>query len=158
MRRLTHLFKYGHKTGLRHDFALLLNTFITTSRVPTGEFDLIIPVPLHPVRLRERGYNQAALLSGMLAERWGIRQSAGNLIRVRHTRNQAALRKKERWTNVRAAFRISFPSEIDGKSILLVDDLMTTGATLSEAARVLKDAKVKNVAALTLAMTSTGEF
>jgi predicted amidophosphoribosyltransferase len=76
-----------------------------------------------------------------------------NLIRVRHTPQQAFLTQIERWTNIQEAFKIKSPREFAGKSVLLVDDLLTTGATVSEAARVLKEADAKTIGVLSLAIT-----
>ena len=79
--------------------------------------------------------------------------SLKNLVRIRNTQHQTLLNEKERWTNIRDAFRIKNPIEFSGKNILIVDDLLTTGATASEAAHTLKNAGAKTVGILTLAIT-----
>jgi len=118
-----------------------------------SRFDMIVPIPLSRARLRERGYNQTQLLSEGLAQKFCRPQSLGNLTRVRHTQNQALLKKQQRWTNISGAFKIENPEEFHQRSILIIDDLFTTGATVSEAARVLKESGAKHVEALTLAIT-----
>ena len=101
--------------------------------------DLIMPMPLAARRLAERGFNQSALLGRALAERFNLRFAAGALARVRDTRPQAGLKRAERQQNVKNAFACN-PGQQDltGLRIALVDDVMTTGATMSEAARALK--------------------
>lgn len=111
--------------------------------------DLLVPVPLHPVRLRRRGYNQAALLADALGQRIGLPVESEVLIRERDTRSQVGLSAEERWTNVAGAFRCrSTPPA--GARILLVDDVLTTGATLRACAAALREAGAGPVWALTL--------
>jgi predicted amidophosphoribosyltransferase len=92
-------------------------------------------------------------LADVIARRYRIDLSIGNLIRVRNTEHQTLLSEKERWTNICGAFRIKNSAEFFGKNILIVDDLLTTGATASEAARTTKNAGAKTVGILTLAIT-----
>lgn len=114
--------------------------------------DVIVPMPLHRKRLAERGFNQSAEIARSLARSVGVPLALDILVRSRHTAPQSDLRYAERRVNVRGAFSCS--REIDGLSVALVDDVMTTGATLDEAARTLKRAgaaRVENwVAARTL--------
>ena len=118
------------------------------------KFDIIIPIPLHDVRLRERGYNQSKLLAEGISQRFHIKLSDKNLMRIRHTKNQAMLKQKERWTNIQGAFRIKYPGDFFNKTILIIDDLLTTGATASEAACMLKNSGAKRVDILTLAIAN----
>ena len=152
MKRLLHLFKYGHKTALRHFFLNLMEGFCTTYRVPLNEFDCLLPVPLHKARLRERGFNQSQILTQMLSEKYFIPSLNNHLLRIRPTQNQALLSPKQRWTNVKAAFKIRHSHVFNKKNILVVDDLYTTGATTSEIARLLKDAGARRVEVFTLAI------
>jgi competence protein ComFC len=152
MRRLIHLFKYGNKTALRHSFGKWIFNFLKEYHVPLEQFDLTVPVPLHPTRRRERGFNQAEILCQKLCERFPLNLSADNLVRVRHTRNQAVLGPKGRALNVHGAFKIKNPAAVKDKNILLVDDLYTTGATASEAAGILKEAGANGVSVLTVAI------
>jgi len=152
MRRLLHLFKYGGKTALRFPFWAIIRDFVATYDIPVGSFDLIVPVPLHSARYRERGFNQARILAQMLAVNYRILLEINNLRRVRPTSNQARLPQKDRWTNIQSAFKINQPSQYKDKNILIIDDLLTTGSTLSETARLLKSAGANEVSALTLAI------
>jgi len=116
-----------------------------------GEVDMIMPVPLHVKRLRQRGFNQALLLGHCLSERYNIQLSCGNLARVRPTRPQVELTGEERIKNVKGAFSLRKPAEVEARHIVLVDDVFTTGATMNECAAVLKKSGAAQVTALTLA-------
>lgn len=154
MQKLIHMFKYQSKTSLRKIFATLMVSFIKKHYVDMSQFDYLIPVPLYKTRFRERGYNQAELLTERLAQEFNLPVSSKNLVRVRPTRNQALLGKKDRFTNIQGAFTIRNSGEFFNKSLLVVDDLLTTGITTSEAARTLKEAGAKKVSVLTLAIAN----
>jgi ComF family protein len=100
--------------------------------------DLIVPVPLHPRRLRERGFNQSGLLAGEFAHKIKALVSFDALRRKSQTLPQTRLNREERLRNVKGAFEISDAGKVRGRRILLVDDVFTTGTTLSECARTLK--------------------
>ncbi len=153
LKQLILQFKYYQKTYLCHYFFELIDNFINAYQLDIQQFDYILPVPLSSARLRERGYNQSELLAHTVARHFGLKLSSDNLIKVRHTLQQAQLNEKERWTNIQGAFTIKHPEEFRDKNILIVDDLLTTGATASEAACVLKKAQAKRVGILTLAIT-----
>ncbi len=112
--------------------------------------DLVVPVPLHPLRLAWRGYNQSLELARNLASRLSCPLAPTALHRVRPTLPQVSLPRQERLTNLRGAFRAD-AHRVEGKSILLVDDIMTTGATMEEATRTLRNAGASTVDALVLA-------
>ncbi len=153
MAKLLHAFKYHHKTLLRKTFVELMSGFIDEYHLPLNTFDFICPLPLHPTRLRERGYNQSQLLSQALAQKYTLPHAANIIQRTRLTESQTTLTAKQRWTNLRGAFKINNPSAIADKNILLVDDLFTTGATANACAEALKDAGCAYVGVLTLAIT-----
>ena len=153
LKHLLHDFKYNQKTWLRYPLTQLMIHFINQYHFDIEQFELLIPIPLSATRLRERGYNQSHLLAKQIAQTFHIDLSTRHLMRTRHTQSQTLLPEKERWTNICDAFRIKNPTELIDKKILLVDDLLTTGATASEAARVLKDAGAKQVGVLTLGIT-----
>jgi ComF family protein len=111
--------------------------------------DCLVPVPLHPRRLRGRGYNQATLLARELKRLTGLPLLRRALRRDRPTDQQALLPRPARRENVRNAFT-SCPREVTGRHVLLVDDVMTTGATAGECAKVLKKAGASEVSVLTL--------
>lgn len=132
----------------------LMAGFIRRHELDIAQFDQIVPVPLSPTRLRERGYNQAELLAAGVASLFNVPLSVRNLVRLRHTQSQVFLPQKERWTNISGAFTISFPNKIKGRNVLLVDDLLTTGATASEASKALKHAGARRVGVLTFAIAA----
>lgn len=150
LRRLLHMFKYGQKISLRREFARWILDFAHDYRINLRCYDLLVPVPLHSARLRERGYNQAQLIAETISQPLGLVLNT-SLKRIRHTPYQARCSQKQRWTNISGAFRIKHPEQFKKKTILVVDDLLTTGATLSEAAKALKTAGACRVDALTLA-------
>jgi len=151
--KLLHAFKYGGKTSLRKTFVPILIDCIDRHHLPVAQFDLMTPIPLHPARLRERGYNQSALLSAGLALHYRIAHNEHLLVRTKNTLTQTELGAKQRWTNLEGAFRIKNPTGIKDKTIILVDDLLTTGATVESAAATLKMAGAARVAVLTFSVT-----
>jgi len=115
------------------------------------DFSLIMPVPLHPARLRERGFNQSVLLAREIARRLSIPLDFMTLKRYIYTEPQVHLGKKERASNVKGAFDVADTGKIVDRNILLVDDVYTTGSTVQECARVLVKNGASSVAVLTLA-------
>ena len=113
--------------------------------------DVVVPVPLHRDRLRERGYNQAELLSQPLAKKLGLPHKGILLVRTKPRPDKHVLTLRERWESVRGAFATRPGSQVDNLRVLLVDDVMTTGATLDACAKVLRDAGAKAVVGLTVA-------
>lgn len=111
---------------------------------------ILVPIPLHAKRLRKRGYNHANLLSQDLSEKLGLKQIEV-LKRVRETKSQFGLKLKERKENLKDAFILDSKFNVQGSNVFLVDDILTTGSTLSEAAKILKKNGVKRVWGLTLA-------
>ncbi len=113
----------------------------------------ILALPLHPQRLRERGFNQSQLLAARLAQRLGVPLLTGACQRVRDTPPQSSLPRKERDKNMRHAFSVSSTDVIQGKHIAIVDDVMTTGASIGELAHTLKLAGASEVSAWVVART-----
>ena len=145
-----HRFKFGGRSSLAKPLAALLAEFVEEwpGRI---ERLLIIPVPLHPRKLRERGFNQSLLLARPVAGALGSRLDFLSLRRIRYTRAQTGLKKDERRKNVRKAFGVAQPGKVEGRTILVVDDVTTTGTTLNECARALMKAGADRVLGLTLA-------
>jgi ComF family protein len=110
--------------------------------------DLLAPVPLHPKRIKHRGFNQALLLARAFPEAPVAREA---VVRTRHTAPQVRLNPKERKDNVKGAFAVPDPARVKGKSVLLIDDLLTTGSTVKECAKVLRRAGARRVEVLTVA-------
>jgi ComF family protein len=115
------------------------------------QFDAVIPVPLHDKRLREREFNQSALFSRYISRRQGALLLLDCLVKTRETAPQVGLHLKDRMRNVRKAFSVINTEKLEGRKILLVDDVFTTGATVRECSRVLMDAGVRDVYVITLA-------
>ena len=115
------------------------------------EADLLVPVPLHPNRLRQREFNQSLLLADRISPVLQRPVSYRNLIRTIDTQPQILLPRSARLQNLRKAFALRDPREVIGQRILLIDDVFTTGTTVNECARVLVDAGAREVAVLTLA-------
>jgi len=114
--------------------------------------EVIIPVPLHPDRRRERGFNQAEMIARVITSAFDITLDTGSFIRIRHTeRHRAGMDSVDRSRSVEKAFKVTKPRLIDGASILLVDDLYTTGSTMRTAAKTLLEAGAKRVSLFTVA-------
>jgi ComF family protein len=113
--------------------------------------DIIVPIPLHPTRLRARGFNQSALLAAQVASTLNAPLSTNTLIRTRNTSSQANMNRQQRFTNLKNAFSVPKESRIRKRRVLLVDDVITTTATMREAASVLVRAGAEYVDAVALA-------
>ncbi len=147
---LVHRFKYGKKPHLSRPLGLLTSRLQEEfGNAPAADF--IVPVPLHDRRLRARGFNQSQLLGAVVAKQWGVPLSVDNLRRLRWTDPQTGLNAEERARNVRGAFGVARPERFDGKRLLLMDDVFTTGSTVTECARELKRAGAREVSVLTVA-------
>jgi ComF family protein len=140
--------KYGLDQSLTHALAECLGDPLPLA---DNDYDLVIPVPLHRGRLRWRGFNQAALLGAAVAHRLRRPLDVSTLARMRATPPQTAQGHDARRRNVRAAFAVKHPHRIANRRVLLVDDVMTTGATADECARTLLGAGARRVDVLTLA-------
>ncbi|NOH02919.1 MAG: ComF family protein [Chloroflexi bacterium] len=113
------------------------------------KIDLAIPIPLSRQRMKERGYNQVAMIANPLAMALGLDYAPGELTRQKATRSQVGLTKEERRHNVHAAFKAG--DRVKGRTVLIFDDVSTTGATLSSAAEALRSAGAEKIYALTVA-------
>lgn len=141
------LFKYQGKVALADS----LGTLLAQALPGTCEVDQLIPVPLHPNRLRHREFNQSLLLADRIAPILQRPVSCRNLIRILDTDPQTTLSRSVRLHNLRQAFALRLPREVEGKRILLIDDVFTTGTTANECARILRGAGAVDVAVLALA-------
>lgn len=135
LRESIHRFKYEQGIHLDYPLGALLAQRLATD-APEFRPALILPVPLHPLRLRERGYNQSLLLARRLGKELRVPTESRRLRRIRPTPPQQGLSLADRQRNLRGAFTLSAP--LCSEKILLIDDVMTTGATLRECAQVLK--------------------
>jgi ComF family protein len=150
VRKLVHEFKYGRHRHLRYPLAGWLGEAMIDPRLRGLHFDAIVPVPLHPARERERGFNQATLLAELLSGQIAV-PLRPVLERIRFTKTQTAHDRAERMENLRDAFRLRKKADVRQLRLLLIDDILTTGSTLSECARVLKEAGAISVHAATAA-------
>lgn len=151
LKHLIHQMKFHRRWGLAEDLA---DRLLAQERVKTvlGDTEVLVPVPLHRLRQISRGYNQSEVLAKRLARRRGIRL-ARPVVRLRHTEAQTTLDSAQaREDNLRDAFGLVDPKSVRGRHVVVVDDVMTTGATLRAVARALRPAKPASLSALVLAV------
>jgi ComF family protein len=141
-------FKYDSRPDLARPLGLLLRG---AARGAGLRADLVVPVPLHPRRLAERGYNQAALLAAHVAAELGAPVAARGLVRLRDTAQQARLARGARLANTAGAFRVRDPERVRGRAVVVVDDVATTGATLSACCAAILLAGAASVACIVVA-------
>ncbi|MBI4443242.1 MAG: ComF family protein [Acidobacteria bacterium] len=148
---LIQLFKYdGFRPLARPLGQCLAKAF---RRLAENRWDLVVPVPLHPKRQRERGFNQAELLAARLSRLCGLKLGTKDCVRVRNTPPQTGLRAAARRKNIAEAFYVPDTRRVQSRRLLLVDDVLTTGATVDACARVLLEAGAEAVGVVTLART-----
>lgn len=148
-------YKFNGKLGGLQTFGTMMAA--CAAERYSGEFDAITWVPVSKKRLRKRGYDQAHYLASSVCVDWHVVPQE-TLRKIRDNQPQSGLTdRKERWANVLGVYEAVNPAEIAGKRFLLIDDIFTTGATLSECVRVLKDAGAQEVMCLTLAITPENE-
>lgn len=150
VREFIHRFKYDRERYLRQPLAAWLAEALKDERLTRRAFDLIVPVPLHSTRQRERGFNQAAELAILLSRHCGV-PTAHALKRTRYTTTQTRLAREERMENLRGAFCVRHTATVQSRHLLLVDDVFTTGSTVDECARVLRQAGAASVRVATVA-------
>lgn len=155
LRTAIHRFKYQEAIFLDRPLGLLLAAAVTAER-PDFRPDLLLPVPLHGTRLRRRTYNQALLLARRLGRNWRVPVPPRLLVRSRPTAPQQGLVLEARRRNLRGAF--SLTSEVKGKKILLIDDVLTTGATADECCRVLRDGGAGEIGVAVLGRVARGQL
>ncbi len=145
-------FKHGDKTHLIKAFVPWLQK---AGEEILAQTDILMPVPLHRWRMIGRRYNQSALISTLLAKETGIKHYVDGLVRIRSTPSQGHLKAKEREKNVRKAFIVNarYATDVRGRAITLIDDVMTTGSTVRECTRTLLKAGAAKVFVLTLSRT-----
>jgi ComF family protein len=140
--------KFASRPDLGRPLGDLARWAVRRAELPA---DVVIPVPLHPRRLAERGYNQAALIARAVAAELRVPLAARAVARVRSTARQATLDREARFENVREAFRVRDAAAVRGRRVILVDDVFTTGATMDACALALRDAGAISVTAVVVA-------
>jgi ComF family protein len=155
LRGLIHLLKYEKVLPVAVVLGRMLADAITQLETPSDNAPaLLVPVPLHASKRGERGFNQSELIVRAAAKHLSPRMEiAAILKRQRATYSQVGLTREERVANMRDAFRVTAPERVKGRTVIVVDDVMTTGTTVSECARVLKKAGAERVWAATVART-----
>ncbi len=159
LRGLIHLLKYESVVPVASALGGMLASVIKELLPACGESrPLIIPVPLHKSKRSDRGFNQAELIASAAVKRLPKRLELASqvLVRQRATISQVGLTREQRIANMRDAFRVRDRQQVRGATVILVDDVMTTGTTLSECARVLKQAGAERVFAATVARAFQG--
>jgi len=145
-----HAFKYHNKTGMGSGLGKMMTGDSYTGTDLQG-YTMIMPVPLHIRRLRERGFNQSLLLAKVLSARYAIPLDFVTLKRERDTPPQTTMGRKERQANIKGAFGVADKERVRKQHVLLIDDVYTTGSTLAECTRVLLNSGASQVGVLTLA-------
>ena len=147
VREMVHALKYRNLRAAAPDLGRLLASYLDSNEIPA---DVAMPVPLHPRRERERGYNQSELMARELSKRTGVPVQAGVLRRTRNAAPQVSLNgHEERRRNIDGAFECSSP--VEGLRVLLIDDVVTTGSTMSACAGALRAAGASSIWGLALA-------
>lgn len=138
VQQLLHAIKYEQQTKLAYKLGAILYDEIK-SDIVLNSVDFVVPVPLHPNKLKQRGYNQSEEFAKGLCELWHKPLNTSNLKRLKETSSQTRKRKYERWQNVKGVFDVEDAGKFAQKHVLLVDDVLTTGATLEAVWQCLKD-------------------
>jgi ComF family protein len=155
MREAIHLLKYEKKQTLAKPLIRLCQKNLPDDLAP-ADYDFLIPIPLHAKRHRKRGFNQSERIAQGVADVWQVPVRTDVLFRIRNTVPQSRLNSIEaRAKNIAGAFEVRLPEEIRGRSILLIDDIFTTGVTVNEAIGVLQTAQPAVIDVLTLTRTRT---
>jgi ComF family protein len=150
LRSAIHRFKFKKRKRLAEPLGILLVKYLSSSpSVEMKEMDVIVPVPLHRKRLRERGFNQSELLARVIGRYYEI-PIASALERIINTRAQFDLPRAERFKNISGAFKVREIKSVYNKRILLLDDIYTTGSTIAECSKSLKTAGARRIEVLTL--------
>jgi ComF family protein len=162
LRELVHMLKYQQVRPAANVLGRMLAEVIAVLESHWGEAKLlVVPVPLHATKLRRRGFNQSELISRAALKVVGSRERyvmcTDTVVRTRETQSQIGLTRHQRRENIRGAFRVTDPTKISGREILLVDDVFTTGTTAAECARVLRRAGAQRVWVATVARTLKAE-
>lgn len=150
LKEAIHLFKYGKKSYLANTLSALMIAFLKDNPDVMENIDIMTFVPLHSRSLREREFNQSKLLGAGIREEFGM-PMVDTMDKVAGTRRQNELTKNERLVNLKGAFRMRKGVDVRGLGVLLIDDVMTTGATLDECSHVLLASGAREVRCLTLA-------
>lgn len=145
-------FKFGNRTSYYRVFGKLLALKVQNT-IQLNQIDIIIAVPLHKSKQKERGYNQAELIAGSAAKLLKIPLKTNILVKTNESRSQSMLSKQERLSNVEGLFKVINTQAIHKKNILIIDDIVTTGSTINQCSKALKQAGAGRVIAGVIATT-----
>ncbi len=151
MKKVIHLLKYSKKMGIMRSLEVIIRNYLNFLSPFFPSIDLVVPIPLQRKKFRERVFNHADLMAQVVATHLQSRLIKDNLKRTKATITQTSLDRKERRGNLRGAFTVGNRREFEAKDVLLVDDVYTTGTTVKEAAKVLKEVGVRKVYVFALA-------
>jgi ComF family protein len=154
VQKLLHNLKYKQQKSVGTTLGLWLGREMKASK-RFDKIDLVVPVPTHKKRLKKRGYNQVLPFASAIAKVFGVLCDDTILVKIKHTKTQVFQTKEERWKSVVNSFQLVKKDKIIGKHILLVDDLITTGATIEACSKVLLDAGSKHLSLATIAIASS---
>ena len=150
LQNLIHYFKYKYFKGLTPILGEIATKYIENLKLKIENF-IIVPIPLHPKKERQRGFNQAKLIAEFLANKLNL-ELIDELKRIKNTEPQAKLKDPEKRTkNIAGCFQLKNAAKIKNKNILLIDDVFTSGATINEAVKILEQNSAKKIIALVLA-------
>lgn len=152
MQKIIHNFKYNGFQNVGLIFGNILVDELLNSDLDISSYDMIAPVPLFIAKERSRGYNQSSILASVIGKKIGVDFIPDLLIRTKDTKSQTGMNKDERVANVKNVFRLNDSYVIKGEKIILVDDVMTTGSTVSECLKILKKKGCEKVLAVSLAI------
>lgn len=150
MKKLLHIYKFGGRKYLKHFFSETMARF-ADQHLDRSSFHSVVAVPMARGKENERGFNQSKKISAKIAEKFGVPDDSGKLLRVKPNATQHFLTKQARKRNVEGAFRVNPEGFFRPKNVLLIDDILTTGQTASECAKVLKNAGAASVTVLACA-------
>jgi ComF family protein len=151
MRKLIHNMKYRGRKEIGYELGKLFSSYLKSSGF-SNDFNIIIPVPLHPSKLRKRGFNQSEYIARGIAEVTDLPVEIRCLKRVTGTGTQTKKTRLDRWINVEGIFTVDYPDILIGKHILLVDDVITTGSTIESCANELL--RIENVKVSVVALAA----
>ncbi len=154
VQKLIHQIKYKGRKEIAKELANWYGTQLAIECKQISDVELIIAVPLHKDRLKQRGYNQAEWIANGLAEALQIPSYNNILLRTSFAESQTNKNRLERWDNVKSVFSVINPDLISGKNVMIVDDVLTTGATLESCARELLKFDCKSISIVTMAVAS----
>ncbi|MEK7579580.1 MAG: ComF family protein [Patescibacteria group bacterium] len=152
IQRVIKAFKYQFIQGLEEPLGRLMSRYLgkINGKLDLNDY-LVIPVPLHRRKYNQRGYNQSELIASKISQFLNLEMAADSLVKSKATKDQAKLKESERLKNLKNAYACSKPWLVSGKKVLLIDDVYTTGSTMAECAKVLKEAGASEITGLAIA-------